>query len=225
VETLDLLRRGWGLDPFAAPLRLEFPLNAQDERAADQVLRESGGKGGTWVAFAPGAAYGPTKRWDVESWRALADLLLRHTMVRLALVGSREEAATAEGILTGLPPAQRRRAHSWAGRTGVTVLGALLSRCRVLVTNDTGPMHVAAGVGTPVVAVFGSTSPEWTRPLGTGHRVLYRQAPCSPCFRKECHVTPRLQCLTAITPEYAWRALWPMLMGKPVRVGPERLQP
>ena len=223
VEGLDLLRRGWGLDPFREPARLEFPRTPLAEKEVDRLLKLAGSPQGPWVAFAPGATYGPTKRWPLANWIALADTMLRYSKVHLALVGSREEAESSEAILRGLAPSLKGRAKNFAGKTSLLGLGALLGRCRTLVTNDTGPMHVSAGVGTTVVAVFGSTSPPWTRPLGTGHRVIYKRVPCSPCYLKQCPID--LRCLTGIRPEDAWRELQPLLKGKPVRVVPEKLSP
>ncbi|MGA2854691.1 MAG: glycosyltransferase family 9 protein, partial [Verrucomicrobiota bacterium] len=88
------------------------------------------------------------------------------------------------------------------GQTSLRELMALLKCCRVLLTNDSGPMHVAAALGTPVVAPFGSTSPELTGPGLPGdarHRLLKSGAPCSPCFLRECPIDFR--CMTGITAE------------------------
>jgi ADP-heptose:LPS heptosyltransferase len=81
---------------------------------------------------------------------------------------------------------------------------AVIAEARAMVTNDSGPMHVAAAVGTPVVAVFGPTNPCRTGPYGPGHHVLSGRAPCSPCYRRECiyGVGPQtLCCLTSIAAE------------------------
>ena len=105
-----------------------------------------------------------------------------------------------------------------AGRTSLRELCAILKLCRVLLTNDTGPMHVAAAVGTPVVAIFGSTSPELTGPGLPGdppHQLLKSNAPCSPCFRRVCPIDFR--CMTAISVECAVDAV-----GKAYATGPSR---
>src|SRR5471030_1216805 len=93
-------------------------------------------------------------------------------------------------------------AVSLAGRTSLAELCAALKLCRVLLTNDSGPMHIAAALGTPVVVPFGSTSPELTRPGLPGdsrHACLWADAPCSPCFLRECPIDFR--CMTGITVE------------------------
>lgn len=222
VEALDLLRLGWGLDSFHDPVRLECPLTNAGIAEADPLLKAAGGIRGPWVAFACGATYGSAKRWPTDAWVVLRDRVLQSTNYRIALVGGREEARELEVLLQGLPSGFPR-VHCFAGKTSVNGLAALLARCRAVVANDSGPMHMASGVGVPVVALFGSTSPVWTRPLGTGHRVLYRRAPCSPCFLKKCPVD--LRCLTALEPQEVWEALRPLLVGKPARVGCEKLSP
>jgi ADP-heptose:LPS heptosyltransferase len=88
-----------------------------------------------------------------------------------------------------------------AGVTTVGLLPALLSRASLLITNDSGPMHVAAAVGTPVVALFGPTSAVRTGPYGVGHRVLTGEVPCSPCFSRTCHNALSLECLRMVSPQ------------------------
>ncbi len=83
------------------------------------------------------------------------------------------------------------------GKTGLLQLAALLERCTLLVTNDTGTMHVGAAVGTPVVALFGSTPPLVTGPWGEGHKVVRKDVPCSPCWKRVCPTDHR--CMDLIT--------------------------
>jgi ADP-heptose:LPS heptosyltransferase len=87
-----------------------------------------------------------------------------------------------------------------AGSTTVGLLPALLSKASLLITNDSGPMHIAAAAGTPVVALFGPTSAVLTGPYGAGHRVLTGQVPCSPCFSRVCRHSPEMECLHLIKP-------------------------
>jgi heptosyltransferase-2 len=147
----------------------------------------------------PGAEYGPAKRWPVASFAAV----VRESHGRignclwLAFGGKgdwelcNEVARLAGGSVLNL-----------AGKTSLRQLMALLKLCRVVLTNDTGPMHVAAALGTPVVVPFGSTSPELTGPGlpgDTRHQLLRAAAPCSPCFRRECPIDFR--CMTGISAE------------------------
>ena len=111
------------------------------------------------------------------------------------LFGAPGEKAMGEelsGLLEG-------RCENLVGATSLEGLMEELRRCRLLLTNDTGTMHLAALLGTPVVAIFGSTEPAWTGPLGTGHTVIREQVECSPCFLRECPLDFR--CMKAVTPE------------------------
>jgi lipopolysaccharide heptosyltransferase II len=151
----------------------------------------------------PGAEYGPAKRWPVEKFIAAArEIQTRTSCVWLVFGGQAGEAAVTQ-IQSAIGKADAGKdppAINLAGQTSLRELMALLKVCRVLLTNDTGPMHVAAALGTPVVAPFGSTSPELTGPGLPGdarHRLIKSDAPCSPCFLRECPVDFR--CMNGIS--------------------------
>ena len=149
----------------------------------------------------PGAEYGPAKRWPVERFIAAVREIQNRTNCVWLIFGGRGDMELAERINSELrtPNSELR---SLAGQTSLRELMALLKLCRVLLTNDSGPMHAAAALGTPVVAPFGSTSPELTGPGLPGdprHRLLKSGAPCSPCFLRECPIDFR--CMTGITVE------------------------
>ena len=119
--------------------------------------------------------------------------------------------ATAE-IASGLPP---EHTLDLAGKTSLAELATTLAGCDVVLANDTGPMHVASAVGTPVVGIFGSTSPDLTAPglPGEGtHQLLRTSAPCSPCYLKHCPVD--LRCLNEITPAQAVEAVGRLLANQ-----------
>ena len=101
----------------------------------------------------------------------------------------------------------RTKAIDLTGQTPVGLLPGLLRRASLLVTNDSGPMHIAAAVGTPVVALFGPTDPVKTGPYGKGHVVLSHAVECRPCFRRDCARAVPLECLTAVRPEQVVRAV------------------
>jgi heptosyltransferase-2 len=157
----------------------------------------------------PGAEYGPAKRWPVESFATLAKEVTRKVgnCLWLALGASADwERCDQVARLAGV------HVLNLAGKTSLRQLMALFTLCRVVLTNDSGPMHVAAALGTPVVAPFGSTSPELTGPGMPGdprHRLLRSAAPCSPCFRRTCPIDYR--CLTGITPERVVEAVLQVL--------------
>jgi len=155
----------------------------------------------------PGAEYGPAKRWPVERFIAAAQEIQKRTNCVWLLFGGTGDAAITGQIAASLR-ASRVAFHALAGQTTLRELMALLKLCRVLLTNDSGPMHVAAALGTPVVVPFGSTSPELTGPGLPGdprHRLLKSDAPCSPCFLRECPIDFR--CMQGIGVERAAAAV------------------
>ena len=150
------------------------------------VRRESSGP--PLFGLNAGAEYGPAKRWPRERFVAAAKALHRQTECQWWILGGPEDQEIAAAIAAELPADS---AQCLAGKTSLRDLCAALKACDLLLTNDTGPMHLAAAVGTPVVALFGSTSPELTGPglPGEGkHFLLKSGVACAPCFRRECPV-------------------------------------
>lgn len=146
----------------------------------------------------PGAEYGPAKRWPVEQFIAAATEIQRQTNCFWLIFGGKNDEATSAKIHASLVTSQT--SLNLAGKTNLRELMATLKLCRVLLTNDTGPMHVAAALGTPVVVPFGSTSPELTGPGLPGdprHQLIQSDAPCSPCFLRECPIDFR--CMNGIS--------------------------
>jgi heptosyltransferase-2 len=151
-----------------------------------------------------GAQYGPAKRWPVERFIAAAAEVQKRSNCRWLIFGGAHETELASQIAEGINQAagtgdQGSAPLNVAGRSSLRDLCVLLKACRVLLTNDSGPMHVAAAVGTPVVVPFGSTSPEMTGPGLPGSRegLLIGQAPCAPCFLRQCPVDFR--CMNSIS--------------------------
>jgi heptosyltransferase II len=159
----------------------------------------------------PGAEYGPAKRWPPDRFVASAVELQRRTQCHWWILGGPAEQAlasclAAEIVKAGAGPSGA--VQCLAGRTTLRELCVALKACRVVLTNDTGPMHVAAAVGTPVVAIFGSTCPELTGPglpADPRHRLLRSPPPCAPCYRRRCPVDFR--CMTAIAVERVVEAM------------------
>jgi heptosyltransferase-2 len=147
--------------------------------------------------LSPGAEYGPAKRWPMERFIAAARDIREQTHCVWILFGGKGDETAAAQIQSAI--GNRQAMVNLAGQTSLRELMCLLKLCRVLLTNDSGPMHVAAALDVPVVAPFGSTSPELTGPGLPGdprHRLLTCEAPCSPCFRRECPIDFR--CMTGI---------------------------
>lgn len=147
----------------------------------DEAERLWGGTPGPRVALQPGATYGPAKRWGADRFAAVARTLAADG-VSVAVLGGPGDAEAVRAVASRAPIADL------SGRTTVGVLAACLEAADVVVTNDTGPMHLAAAVGTPTVAIFGSTSPRWTGPRGARHHILVHPVPCAPCFRRDCRI-------------------------------------
>jgi lipopolysaccharide heptosyltransferase II len=158
-------------------------LNAQ-RRSSNQVS----------IALCPGAEYGPAKRWLPERFAEAAKLIAEQRPVQWILFGTKKDGAIGDDISKSLGDGCVNR----IGQTTIEQLIDELRACRLLLTNDTGTMHLASLLGLPVVAIFGSTEPRLTGPLGDG-KVLRHQVECSPCFLRECPIDFR--CMKAVTVE------------------------
>lgn len=163
-------------------------LTPQDQQRADRLL---------WGMGRRLVALNPLTRWPSKRWGGFGRLcrLLVADGWRVVLVGADRRA---------LEPLEGRGVLNLGGATGLRELACVLRRCRLLVSVDSGPMHLAAAVGTPVVALFGPTAPWRTGPYGEGHRVLRRELSCSPCFRRRCEDR---RCLEEIEPEEVLEAV------------------
>jgi heptosyltransferase I len=181
--------------------RFRIPPTDYDE--VDRLLIRSGVTPGTsWVAMNVSARW-PTKRWPAESFAEVADRMLQEGYGAVVMIGGPDERAEVAAV-SGM---MKTPAIDLAGATTVGLLPALLSKASLLITNDSGPMHVAAAVGTPVVALFGPTSAVRTGPYGVGHGVLTGKVPCSPCFSRTCHNTLPLECLRLVSPQQVLSAV------------------
>lgn len=155
----------------------------------------------------PGAEYGPAKRWPVDRFIAAAKEIQKQTNCLWLILGGKGDTAIAGEIESALR-IPNSALLNLAGQTSLRELCAITKLCRVLLTNDTGPMHIAAALGIPVVVPFGSTSPELTGPIvssGAPHQLLKSDAPCSPCFLRECPIDFR--CMNGIAVERVVQAV------------------
>ncbi|MDQ6809128.1 MAG: lipopolysaccharide heptosyltransferase II [Verrucomicrobiota bacterium] len=145
------------------------------------------------IGICPGAEYGPAKRWLPERFSETARIVAKSHKVDWMLFGTPADAQIGEQISTAIG----QRCTNRSGKTTLEELIAELRDCCLLLTNDTGTMHLATLLGVPVVAIFGSTEPRLTGPLGAGHRVIRHHVECSPCFLRECPIDFR--CMHAVT--------------------------
>ncbi len=195
--------RDLGLMPDGLPLEMFIGRESIDQ--ATRLLQERGlGLGRMVVALAPGAQHA-TKRWPVRHWQILAAMLTAHD-TDVVVLGGPAEVALGDDVAT----AGGERAVSLAGQVGLGVSAALLKLARCAVTGDTGLMHLATAVSTPVVALFGPT----VRPFGffpyqARATILERDLPCRPCSAMGSTACPlgHHHCLTEITPELAFDAV------------------
>ena len=134
------------------------------------------------VGVAPGATYGPAKRWFPERFAAAADRLIDDFSVRVILFGSSGDRESADAVADRA----RHTLINLAGKTDLKEAIALIGRCSLFITNDSGLMHVASALDIPTIAIFGSTNPVTTSPVGANSVVLYRGVSCSPCLKKRC---------------------------------------
>lgn len=182
----------------APPPLPQLSLNGALQGWAGEFLAQRGLKDRLLIGFNPGATYGEAKCWPLERFVTLGRRLIAEYGASVIIFSSPDpremelNAAIAQGIGDGCV--------NLSGETSLLQLASVLRHCRLLVTNDTGTMHVAAAVGSPVVAIFGPTDPRTTSPLGEGHVIVRREVPCSPCLKRVCPEGHH-QCMRQITVE------------------------
>ena len=184
---------------------LETFISAAD--ATDVVRRHLTDMAGPFIGIAPGAAYGPAKRWLPERFAQAGDRLAKELNAQVLLFGGRDDWETTEQV--------REQAQTnminLAGRVPLADSVYLMSQCRLFLSNDSGLMHVAGGLNIPTVAIFGSTNPVTTSPAGEKTILVRKETPCSPCLEKTCPTDFR--CMTAITVEDVVAAALTLLNG------------
>ncbi|MFA6930590.1 MAG: lipopolysaccharide heptosyltransferase II [Lentisphaeria bacterium] len=169
------------------------PLQVSPDAAAQYCIR----KQEKWLALAPGAAFGPAKQWPARHFKRLAQFWQAEGG-KIVLVGTRQESAAAAEISSTCP-----NVLNLVGKSDLDTLMSILANVDAVVANDSGAMHLAAALGTRGVAVFGSTDPVATGPIGVPWRLVVSKAQCRPCFQRRCPLpeAQKYHCLTEITPE------------------------
>ncbi len=165
------------------------------------------------VAVVP-ASRRANKNWPVEFYSEVAHRLMHQDSATIYLMGGwsdRETCATLQHELEAGHTCSR--VVNLAGRTTLVEMGGWLKGMDVVLANDSGPIHMAAAIGTPVVAMFGATDPVRTGPYGFGHRVMTAEMDCQPCFRRTCALEG-VDCMRAITPEVVYKAVQGVLRGR-----------
>lgn len=191
------------------PLRAGLRVREADRLAAEGILRSAGVRPGDIViGLNPGAYYGEAKRWFPDRYARAADALAEQYRARVLIFGSAADRRVADEVAAKMA----RPSVVLAGRTTLGELMGLIRECSLLITNDSGPMHLAAALDVPQLAIFGSTSEVATGPLSPQATVLKQPADCSPCFLRRCPTDFR--CMTRITVEQVVEAARKKLDGQ-----------
>lgn len=190
--------------------RLTFDPGADARAFAETVLPAHGPRDKPPVALNPGASH-PVNRWGTARFAELADLLAERLSVRVVIVGGKDDVSLAEEIAAQA----RSKPLVMAGKATLLQLGALLEQCAVLVSGDTGPLHLATAVGTRVVALFGAADPARTGPVGSGHRVLQAEdVACVPCRSRTCANSVYRECMEKISVQQVFDAVAEIVQGR-----------
>lgn len=206
----------------SATYRLPWIYPSLDDRIASRPVL--GALRRPVVGLNPGAAYGSAKRWPIRHFRDVAKSIIEDIGGSVVLFGSANEVSISEAIAgeMGRDLVSDTTFLSLAGKTTLSELCDLIAECDILVTNDSGPMHISYAVGTPLIGLFGSTSPIHTGPpeytfdgseFGFGSRILTGKADCAPCFERTCRYD-HLQCMENITPESVLQAVQDLLPNR-----------
>ncbi|MGE0085965.1 MAG: lipopolysaccharide heptosyltransferase II [Desulfococcaceae bacterium] len=163
-------------------IRYGIPVRESDRNSVEELLIQHGaGKGRMLVGINPVAQW-KTKLWQNEKFAALADRLAEDYYADVVFTGGPDDITAVNKIRSRMKSAS----VSLAGKTSLTQLAALYEKTDFVISTDTGPMHLAAAVGTPVTALFGPTAPWRTGPFGSGHEIIRTGVKCSPCFKRHC---------------------------------------
>lgn len=198
---LQLLFRAGLIDNPQPPGNIRIHVQQSESHWAAQKLKSLGLGGPRFlIALNPGAAFGPAKRWPLLRYADLADRLIGALHADVLIFGSAAERPLAEKIAH----AMKHTPIVMAGETSLRQLMAMLAQCRLAITNDSGGMHLAAAVGLPVVAIFGSTDERATGPLSRRARVVKHRVDCSPCGLRICPIDFR--CMEGVSVDLVHRS-------------------
>ncbi|MFK7732421.1 MAG: lipopolysaccharide heptosyltransferase II [Pseudomonadales bacterium] len=161
--------------------------------------------GATKLGLCPGAEFGPAKRWPEAHYATVAEARI-DAGEQVLIFGSNNDEAVANTIVQALPEEKRGACVNLAGKTSLSEAIHAMSLCDRFVTNDSGLMHIAAALGKPLVALYGSTSAGFTPPLGENDTALSIPVDCGPCFERECPLG-HMKCLVELKPERVLEAL------------------
>jgi lipopolysaccharide heptosyltransferase II len=185
------------LPPIGVPVHNHFEWLPERPQVAGEIRRKWRPEKARWIVVQPGARW-PNKRWPAENFAELVRRLAQtFPEARFAILGGTDDDSSSEIISRAAP----ERALNLCGETSLPEMIEWLRFCDLMITNDTGPMHAAAALGIPLVALFGPTEPRRTGPYGQLENVLRIELPCSPCLKSRCAWKNPNECLKALSPE------------------------
>jgi lipopolysaccharide heptosyltransferase II len=178
------------------PIHWNFVWLPQRSEASRSVLEKWAPENSRWVGISPGARW-MNKRWPADYYARLVELLARdYSDLSFVVLGAKTDDAAGQMIARVAP----KRCLNLAGETTLPELVEWIRRCELVVTNDSGPMHIAAALRKRVVSLFGPTDPRRTGPYFQTKRALQVSLPCVPCLKSSCHYEKPYECLRALTP-------------------------
>jgi len=161
------------------------------------------------LALCPGAEFGDAKQWPVQHYARLSDIVIKAGW-QVWILGSPNDREAGNQVVSSVSESNRSSCFDLTGKTSLDQVIDLLSLASATVSNDSGLMHIAAAVGSPLVALYGSTSPGFTPPLADRVKSLTTDIACRPCFKRQCPLGHK-RCLTEITPEGVYSSLQDLL--------------
>jgi len=169
--------------PEARSNNVYFYISEDIQNAVDKFWEEKGlSKKTPVIGMNIGASYGSAKRWMPERFAELGNMIYSELKGEVILFGGSGDF----NIEAEIKSRMKNKAISMVGKTTLKSLAAMIKKCHLFITNDSGPMHIAAAVGTPIVAIFGSTDPSETSPLCDKYKIVRKPVDCSPCWKREC---------------------------------------
>ncbi|OIN95779.1 MAG: lipopolysaccharide heptosyltransferase II [Deltaproteobacteria bacterium CG1_02_45_11] len=210
MDNHALLRNMMLLDAIGIPaseIEFKLPVFDQDYLGADDLLTQHGVKEYKLLVAINPVAKWATKLWSNEKFAKLADRLIEKYEAGIVFTGGPEDRGSISDIMSCM----KSQSFNLAGATSLKTLAALYEKSALLVSTDTGPMHIAAAVETPVVALFGPTAPWRTGPFGDGHQIVRAGLECSPCFKRQCKTT---ECMKQISVERVFATAMAVIDGR-----------
>ena len=199
-------------DDIPNPALQVDPANSSRALASLSLQIQSPGQGSRRAALCPGAEFGDSKQWPPAYFAALANMLIDAGW-EVWIFGSENDRLAAEAILADVDTGKLGACHNLAGVTTLSQAIDLLALCHLVVSNDSGLMHIAAALAKPLVALYGSTSPDFTPPLTEKVKSLFTDIECRPCFQRQCPYGHR-RCLTEIKPDQAMSAVQEVIAAR-----------